>query len=316
MTESLAKGVDIVEVGLRDGFQGIGPFISTQQKIDFMHRFHAAGIRRMEVTSFVSADAVPQLSDATDLLDAARRLDGLIHQVLVPNARYAHKALEAGADFLAFVVSVSDAHNRSNVRCSPKESAQEYGDLVKALRAGINIRLNIATAFDCPFEGRISAEPVVELLDVLVAAKQDAEICLCDTTGKATPDQVKSLFAIVKDRYPGVTSWAIHTHDTYGLGLANAHAAFESGVRILDAAFAGLGGCPFAPGATGNTATEDLVWLCDRMGVQTGINLDSLVNVALSGAQIPGSRPGGRARAALSANRRIASECTSPRSHN
>lgn len=315
MTESLAKSVDIVEVGLRDGFQGIGPFIPTEQKIDFMRRLHAAGIRRMEVTSFASADAVPQLSDATALLDAARQLDGLIHQVLVPNARFGHKALEAGADCLAFVVSVSDTHNRSNVRRSPKESAREYGDLVGALRAGMNIRLNIATAFDCAFEGRVSAEQVVELLDLLVAAKQDAEICLCDTTGKATPDQVKSLFTIVKDRYPGVTSWAMHTHDTYGLGLANAYAAFESGVRILDAAFAGLGGCPFAPGATGNTATEDLVWLCQRMGIRTGIDLGSLVGVALSGARIPGSKPGGRAREALSANRCIVSGCALPLSH-
>ncbi len=185
--EAFGQSVDIVEVGLRDGFQAISPFIPTQQKIEFMHRLHAAGIRRMEITSFVNADAVPQLSDAIALLDAARQMDGLIHQVLVPNARYGHKALEAGADFLAFVMSASDAHNRSNVRRSPEESAQEYGNLVKALRAGTKIRLNIATAFDCPFEGRVSADQVVALLDILVAVKQDAEICLCDTTGKATP---------------------------------------------------------------------------------------------------------------------------------
>jgi hydroxymethylglutaryl-CoA lyase len=299
----VTESIDIVEVGLRDGFQGISPFIPTRQKIEFMHRLHAAGIRRMEITSFVSADAVPQLSDASALLDAAKQMDGLIHQVLVPNARYGQKALEAGADFLAFVVSVSDAHNRSNVRRSPKESAREYCDLVEALPAGTSVRLNLATAFDCPFEGRVSSERVLELLDILVSAKQNAEICLCDTTGKATPDQVKSLFTIVMDRYPRVTKWAMHTHDTYGLGLANAFAAFESGVRVLDAAFAGLGGCPFAPGATGNTATEDLVWLCERMGVRTGINLDSLVDVALSGALIPEANAGGRARAALSPKR-------------
>lgn len=292
--------IDIVEVGLRDGFQGIGPFIPTQQKIEFMHRLYAVGIRRMEITSFVSPDAVPQLSDASALLDAARQLDGLIHQVLVPNARYGQKALEAGSNFLAFVVSVSDAHNRSNVRRSPKESVKEYCDLVQALKSGTDIRLNIATAFDCPFDGRVSSERVIDLLDILVAAKPSAEICLCDTTGKATPDQVKSLFRLVRDRYPGVARWAMHTHDTYGLGLANAFAAYESGVRVLDAAFAGLGGCPFAPGASGNTATEDLVWLCERMGVRTGINLDSLVDVALSGARLPGANPGGRTRAALS----------------
>ncbi len=300
----MTEGIDIVEVGLRDGFQGISPFIPTQQKIEFMHRLHAAGIRRMEITSFVNVDAVPQLSDASALLDAARQMDGLIHQVLVPNARYGQKALEAGADFLAFVVSVSDAHNRSNVRRSPNESAREYCDLVETLAAGMSVRLNLATAFDCPFEGRVSSERVLELLDILVGAKQNAEICLCDTTGKATPDQVKSLFTIVMDRYPAVTKWAMHTHDTYGLGVANAFAAFESGVRVLDAAFAGLGGCPFAPGATGNTATEDLVWLCERMGVRTGINLDSLVDVALSGARIPGGNPGGRVRLALPPNRR------------
>jgi hydroxymethylglutaryl-CoA lyase len=305
VTGSSAESVEIVDVGLRDGFQGIGPFIPTKQKIEFLHHLYAAGIRRMEITSFVSAEAVPQLSDATSLLAAAKRLDRLKHQVLVPNERYGNKAMEAGADFLAFVVSVSDSHNRSNVRRSPKDSVQEYSNLVMSLRTGMNMRLNVATAFDCPFEGRISSEQVIELLDVLVAAKTDAEICLCDTTGKATPDQVKSLFAIVRERYPKATAWAMHAHDTYGLGLANSFAAFEGGVRILDAAFAGLGGCPFAPGATGNTATEDLVWLCERMGVRTGVNLVSLVDVARSGARIPGSNPGGRAREALSASCRI-----------
>ena len=296
----MSPAVEIVEVGPRDGYQGIKPFIATRTKIDFLRRLVATGLRRVEVGSFASANALPQLADTREVLAACRDIAGIAPQVLVPNERHGRLAAEAGARFLAFVISVSDAHNRNNVRRSPLQSAEEYAKLLSGLPGGVDIRLNIATAFDCPFNGRVIETEVLALLDQLIPLRDDIELCLCDTTGRASPDQVERLFACCLSRYPRVKRWAMHAHDTYGLGLANVHAAWRQGVRIFDASFAGLGGCPFAPGATGNVATEDVVWMLERMGVTTGVDLDALIPVALDGARIEGGLPGGRVRGALS----------------
>jgi hydroxymethylglutaryl-CoA lyase len=200
---------------------------------------------------------------------------------------------------------VSEAHNRSNVRRSPAESAQEYRRLVTMTPEGVDMRLNIATAFDCPFDGRVDESSTLALLDQLAPMRWDTEICLCDTTGRATPDQVERLFTQCMEHFPRVSRWALHAHDTYGLGLANVYAAWRRGVRVFDASFAGLGGCPFAPGATGNVATEDVVWMFRRMDVDTGVDLDALIPVSCDGATIPGGVAGGRVRQALTARRRI-----------
>jgi hydroxymethylglutaryl-CoA lyase len=291
--------VTIVEVGPRDGYQGIKPFIPTPTKIDFLRRLVGVGLHRIEIGSFVSASALPQLADTREILAACADIPGIAPQVLVPNERYGRLAIEAGSNFLAFVVSVSEAHNRNNVRRSPLESADEYGRLLAALPFGVAMRLNIATAFDCPFDGRVAEADVIALLDRLVAMREDVELCLCDTTGRASPDHVERLFKACMARFPGVTRWAMHAHDTYGLGLANVNAAWRQGVRVFDASFAGLGGCPFAPGATGNVATEDVVWMFERMRVATGVDLAALIPVARDGARIEGGLPGGRVRAAL-----------------
>lgn len=296
--------IEIVEVGPRDGIQGIGPFIPTALKIDYLERLVAAGLGRIEIGSFVSPAAVPQLRDTPELLAAAVAMPGLDPQVLVPSERRGRDALAAGARHLAFVLSVSEAHNRSNVRRAPAESAAEYEGLTAALPPGTALRLNLATAFDCPFEGRVAETDVLSLLDRLVPVRPDAELCLCDTTGRADPEHVGGLFAAAMGRFPGAT-FAFHAHDTYGLGTANVHAAYARGVRIFDASFAGLGGCPFAPGATGNVATEDLAWMFARMGVATGIDLDRLVAIARDGAALPGALPGGRVRDALAAADRL-----------
>ena len=293
------KSVEIVEVGPRDGFQGIKPFIPTETKIDLMRRLAATGLKRIEIGSFVSAQALPQLADTPALLFASTDIGDLRPQVLVPNERYGAKAIEAGATFLAYVLSVSDAHNRNNVRRSPMESAQDYARLLEQLPSGADMRLNIATAFDCPFEGRISEDSTIALLDLLVPLNQSVEVCLCDTTGRASPDHVASLFSKAMIRFPAVQRWALHAHDTYGLGLANVYSAWLQGIRVFDASFAGLGGCPFAPGATGNVATEDVVWMFQRMGIDTGVSLDGLNTVAEEGARIPGGTSGGRVRVAL-----------------
>lgn len=299
---SAPRAVTIVDVGPRDGFQPIGPQIPTDRKIDVIRRLHAAGLRRVEATAFVSDTAVPQLSDATEVLKAAQALPGLDVQVLVPNQRHADRALAAGATRLAFVLSVSEKHNMNNVRRLPADSAEEYARIVAMLPAGVSMRMNIATAFDCPFDGPVDPAETLAMIDRLAKIMPTAEICPCDTTGRVTPDRVSALLVEARSRHSEVAGWAYHGHDTYGLGVANALAAVDAGVAVIDASVGGLGGCPFAPGATGNVATEDVVWTFDRMGIATEIDLDALVSIARDVATFAGALPGGRVRDALTAS--------------
>ncbi|PJG44992.1 hydroxymethylglutaryl-CoA lyase (plasmid) [Sphingobium sp. LB126] len=299
----MSSAIALVEVGPRDGFQPIGPHIATDVKIAFVEGLYRAGLRRMEVTAFVNERAVPQLSDAAEVLRAAQLLPGLAAQVLVPNKRFCHRALEAGASHIAFVLSASEKHNQNNVRRSPAESVEEYGRLVADLPGGTRVRLNLATSFDCPFDGPVPEADVLKLLDALIPLRPGVEVALCDTTGRVTPDRVRSLFERSIRRYGNGTGWAFHGHDTYGLGVANVLAAYDAGVRVFDSSFAGLGGCPFAPGATGNVATEDVVWTFNNMGLETGVDLGSLLEVSMRGAEIPGAFSGGRVRNALEGQR-------------
>ena len=289
----------LIEVAPRDGFQPIEPFIPTNDKVTFVEAAHAAGLRRIEVGSFVNPAAVPQLRDTAEVLARTRGLPGLDPQVLVPNARGVALALAAGAWHLVYVISASDAHNRSNVRRDTETSIREYGEVVRGLPAGTRLRLNLATAFDCPFDGRMDEAFVLGRLGRMLDHRADVEVGLCDTTGRADPDHVASLAAACLRRWGGDTRFVFHGHDTYGLGLANVAAAWHAGITGFDTAFAGLGGCPFAPGATGNTATEDAAWMFRRMGVDTGIDLRALVAVAVRAAALPGASPGGRVRAAM-----------------
>src|SRR6266404_236452 len=298
MNERLAT---LIDVGPRDGFQSIGTIIPTATKISLLQGLHAAGVRRIEATSFVSEKAVPQFADAVEILSAAQALPGMDPQVLVPNERHAERAIRAGAKHLAFVLSVSEKHNQNNVRRTPRESAAEYRRIVAGVPAGTKIRLNLATAFDCPFDGAIELETTLTFMEELVDAAPDAEICPCDTTGRVTPDRVSILFAAAKVRFPATRHWAYHGHDTFGLGVANVVAAWGAGVDRIDASIAGLGGCPFAPGATGNVASEDVVWMFQNMGVRTGIDIALLTEVARRAAALPGALSGGRVREALAA---------------
>lgn len=291
--------VQIVEVGPRDGFQSVGPIIPTEKKVEILQALYATGVRRVEATSFVSKAAVPQLADAPEILMAADKLDGLDAQVLVPTARQAERAITAGARHLVFVLSVSEQHNMSNVRRSTTESIDEYAAIMRMLPQSGKMRINIATAFDCPYEGRLEPKQTLSVLQQLIGLETPHEIALCDTTGRVTPDHVDALFVEALEKFPEIQNWAFHAHDTYGLGAANTLAAWNSGIRIFDASFAGLGGCPFAPGATGNVATEDLVWMFEGMGVSTGIDLNSLLAVARDVAALPGAQTGGRVRDAM-----------------
>lgn len=306
--QSSSESVEIVEVAPRDGFQSVGPLIPTSTKIALIEELRDAGIKRMEATSFVSANAVPQLADAPEVLAAIAEFADLDAQVLVPTLRHAERALAAGARHLSVVISVSERHNMGNIRRTPLESVTDYAQIAAMLPVDGRLRLNIATAFDCPHLGRIECAAVLHLLEPLVAATADVEIALCDTTGRADPKQVHGLFSVVRAQFPEVRAWAFHGHDTFGLGTTNVLAAWNAGVEVFDSSVAGLGGCPFAPGATGNVATEDLIWVFDQMGVETGVDLDRLIRVAQAVAKLPGAQIGGRVRNALEARALLAAD--------
>ena len=295
--------VRLIEVGPRDGFQPVAPFIPTDDKVGFIVDAHGAGLRHIEIGAFVSPTAVPQMRDTAEIMRRVAGLPGLDTRVLVPNARGAELALAAGARHLVYVVSVSDAHNRSNVGRGTDDSVADYRTIVSRLSRDVRVRINLSTSFDCPFDGRIHPDRVLRLIEQLLPGRSDIEIGLCDTTGRADPAAVEALAGACRERFGAKTRWVFHGHDTYGLGLVNIMAAFRAGIRDFDTAFGGLGGCPFAPGATGNTATEDAAWMFARMGIETGLDVDRLIDLATRAAALPGASTGGRARIAIAARR-------------
>ncbi len=298
----------MVEVAPRDGFQSVGRIISTGKKLEVIRQLHAAGLRRIETTSFVSARAVPQMADAAQIAAATARMVGLDAQVLVPNAAHARRAMESGAEHFSCFLSASEPHNLANIKRTRAQSLADYAEIIALIPVSARVRFNVSTAFDCPFAGRVEAAEVIATIEAALTVRNDVEVALCDTTGRAEPAQVDSLFRQAATRFPGVRSWAFHAHDTYGLGCANAYAAYLAGVRVFDASVAGIGGCPFAPGATGNVATEDLAWMFDRMGVLHGLDWAALGRAGNVVAAIEGARSGGRVRVALAARERAMAE--------
>lgn len=295
-----SEDIEIIEVGPRDGFQSIPQFISTSDKVRIIGNLVNAGISRIETTSVVSERAVPQLADAEAIIMATKAFAGCSSQVLVPNARRGQQALDMGATKLCFVISASETHNFKNVRQSISGSLAEYDALSSIHPDSSTMRVNLATAFDCPYEGSISEKCVSGIVEHLVSTPHQIELAICDTTGRCSPLLVSSLFTFLSSEFGDICSWVFHGHDTYGMGIANCFAAWETGIRKFDASIAGLGGCPFAPGATGNVATEDLAWMFEKMFLNTGIDLDQVLQVAKEVSRIPGSQTGGRVRDALS----------------
>jgi hydroxymethylglutaryl-CoA lyase len=289
------SAVTISEVAPRDGIQPIaGPPVPTEAKLALIRALHAAGLTRMEVGAFVSPRAIPQMADSAEVLAEARRLPGLECAVLVPNRRGFEAALQHGAHRLGFFMSATEAHNRANLNRPRGESLAELAALIRETPREVAIRFNLSCVFHCPFEGVVPEADALDLIERIVALDERMEIGLADTTGNAAPDQVRRVLAHAIRLWGG--RFAFHGHDTYGMGVANAAAAYEAGCRVFDSAAGGIGGCPFAPGATGNVATEDLAWLFRRMGVATGIAWEKLLAAADMAAALPGALPGGRMR--------------------
>lgn len=275
---NLSDHVTVREVGLRDGLQSIARTVPTPAKLDWLHAAHACGLREIEVGAFVPARLLPQLADTAELVAAAKALPGLVTSVLVPNLKGAAAALDAGADVMLLPLSASHAHSLANLRKPPDEVVGEIGRIRAARDAAGSrclLEVGLSTAFGCTIQGRVDESEVVRLAQAALDAGAD-RVGLADTVGYADPLQVTRLFercfAVAGDRLS-----CGHFHDTRGLGLANVYAAFRTGVRRFDACVGGIGGCPHAPGASGNVATEDVAYLFRSMGVPTGLDFDALL---------------------------------------
>ena len=274
-----APEVVLTEVGPRDGLQNEPGVVPTADKVSLVSRLAAAGLREIEVTSFVSPKWIPALADADAVAGALPRAPGVRYGALVPNLAGWERFRAARLDVAAVFVSASETHNRRNVNCSVAESLERFRPVLGAARAaGVATRAYVSTACGCPYEGAIAAAAVARLAGALVALGV-GEISLGDTIGVGHPAQVRALVKAVAAEVP-LSRIALHLHDTYGRALANVQAGFEAGVRTFDASLGGLGGCPYAPGASGNVATEDVVDLFERAGVATGVDLDALVDVS------------------------------------
>ncbi|MFD0937593.1 hydroxymethylglutaryl-CoA lyase [Methylobacterium trifolii] len=282
----------IQEVATRDGFQIEPAYVETADKIRLIDALSAAGFSRIEVSSFVSPKAVPALRDAAEVFAGIARRPGTVYVALVPNPKGAERALAAEVDEINLVASVSETHNRANMGMSPDASIEGFSRIMETVKgAPVSTNATVATAFGCPFEGDQPADTVMAQVERYLAFGITG-VTLADTTGMANPAQVERLVTRALQIVPA-ERLTLHFHNTRGLGLANVLAAYNAGARRFDAALGGLGGCPFAPGATGNICTEDLVSMAHEMGIATGLDLDALIGLSrdlprLVGHDVPG----------------------------
>ena len=274
----IPKQVQVTDVVARDGFQNEDRIVSTQDKLQVIDGLVRAGVTSIEVTSFVHPGVVPQLADAAGLVARLSPHTGVTYSALVPNIKGARRALDAGVTELHLVVSASESHNRANLNRSVGESLAQLAEVCSYVRRAnpqVVLIASISTAFHCPFEGRTPIERVCWIIEELVGMGI-RQVNLADTDGAANPLQVWQTLMAVKEGFPEVT-WSLHLHNTRDMGLANALAGLQAGITQFDASLGGIGGCPFVPGATGNISTEDLVHMLHEMGIETGIDLDVLL---------------------------------------
>lgn len=278
------KRLYLQEVATRDGFQNEKSFIDTEQKIALIDALSQCGYAKIEVTSFTSPKAIPALRDAEAVMAGIQRQSGVEYTVLVPNVRGAERALGCGIDEANLVMSVSESHNRSNLRMTREQSFAQLREVVGVIGRGpVAVNVSLSTVFGCPMQGEVPVD------EVLAWVGRFAElgvrgVTLCDTTGMAYPTQVETLSRQVRERFPEL-QLTLHFHNTRGMALANTLGALQAGIERFDASLGGLGGCPYAPGASGNVCMEDLVHMLDLMGYDTGLQLD---RVLAASARLPG----------------------------
>ena len=292
MFTNLAKEIKVVEVGPRDGLQNEAEKIPTEAKVQLIEALAKAGLKNIEISSFVSPKWIPQLADA---LEVARQLDlkEVNKSALVPNLKGYERFKEASLDQVALFMSATEGHSKKNINKSIEEAVNSLDQVCRLAKAdGYPVRCYLSVVFECPYEGDVKPEEVVKIVERLVSMGVD-EISLGDTIGAATPNQVIDLIEMVR-KYCDLDNLALHFHDTRGTALANVVAGLESGIKIFDASVGGLGGCPYAPGAAGNLATEDLVYLLHGVGCDTGVDLDRLVDAGSFAQDILGKKLPGR----------------------
>jgi len=274
-----SQKISIIEVGPRDGLQSEPTLLSTQTKLEFINRAIDAGIRRMEVTSFVHPKRVPQMADAEAVVKGLGKRDDFIAIGLVLNKRGFDRALDCGIDEIGMAVIASETYNQRNNGAPIQGSIDAWNDMAaEALKEGVRANVMISSAFGCPFEGEVPLQRILDIADQIVGA-EPVELGIADSIGVGVPSQVTDMVGALKDKYPSLPL-RFHFHNTRNTGIANAMAAVNAGVDSLDSSIGGIGGCPFAPAATGNIPTDDLLYMLDRCGIETGVSLDKIIEIS------------------------------------
>jgi hydroxymethylglutaryl-CoA lyase len=298
----LPSQVTLVDVGPRDGLQNEKQQVAAGVKIELVHRLQSAGLKEIEVTSFVSPKWVPQMADNVEVMAGITRRPGVRYSVLVPNMKGLEAALPTRPDEVVVFGAASEAFSQRNINCSIEESIERFRPVAAAARdAGLKVRGAISCALGCPYQGEVSVDEVERVVRLMKDIGVD-HVGIADTIGVGTPRKVQSVMERALKHYP-LVEVSGHFHDTYGQALANIYASLELGVHTFDTSIAGLGGCPYAKGATGNVATEDVVFLLNGLGVDTGIDLDALVDAGAFISEVLGRPPVSRAGKALLAKR-------------
>lgn len=277
------KRVYVQEVSVRDGFQMEPIFIPTDRKVEFINGLSRTGLAKIEVTSFTSPKAIPALADAEAVMCQIDRVPGVEYAALVPNMRGCERALSCGVDEINLVMSASDSHNMANLRMTPQQSLEQFAKIAAEVNGRVRLNASLSTTFGCPFDGEVPLSRVLDTVARFVDIGVDG-VTLCDTTGMANPAQVARVCEAAMQRWPDMVFTA-HFHNTRGMGLANVLAAVQAGIDRFDASLGGLGGCPFAPGASGNVCTEDMVHMLEAMGYDTGVDLEAMLVLA---RELPG----------------------------
>jgi hydroxymethylglutaryl-CoA lyase len=299
---ALPSKVKIVEVGPRDGLQNETQSVPTATKVELIRRLADAGLKNIETTAFVSPKWVPQMADAATVMARVDRREGVSYPVLVPNMKGLEAALAAGAKEVAVFGAASESFSQKNINCSIAESLERFRPVVAAAQAAeVKVRGYVSCALGCPYQGEVKPMAVAEVAWALFEMGC-YEISLGDTIGVGTPEKAKALIETVARRVP-IKKLAGHYHDTYGMAAANIYASLQMGVNVFDAAVGGLGGCPYAEGASGNVATEDVVWLLQGIGIDCGVDLDTLVDTAAWISRALGRDPASKVARALRAKR-------------